>query len=54
MPDLLVLWQLCCWPEREGVKTLIIEKEVKAGGGMWQGGMLMPKIVIEEPANIVP
>lgn len=36
---------------REGVKTLIIEKDVKAGGGMWQGGMLFPKIVVEEPAN---
>ena len=36
---------------REGIKTLIIEKDVKAGGGMWQGGMLFPKIVVEEPAN---
>ncbi len=38
---------------REGVKTLIIEKDVKAGGGMWQGGMLFPKMVIEEPANLL-
>src|SRR3989338_4704833 len=37
---------------REGVKTLIIEKDVKAGGGMWQGGMLFPKIVVEEPSSI--
>ena len=37
---------------REGVKTLIIEKDVKAGGGMWQGGMLFPKMVVEEPANL--
>ncbi len=37
---------------REGVKTLIIEKDVKPGGGMWQGGMLFPKMVIEEPANL--
>ena len=37
---------------REGVKTLIIEKDIKAGGGMWQGGMLFPKLVVEEPANI--
>ena len=36
---------------REGVKTLIIEKDIKAGGGMWQGGMLFPKLVVEEPAN---
>lgn len=35
---------------REGVKTLVIEKDVKPGGGMWQGGMLMPKIVVEQPA----
>ena len=35
---------------REGVKTLLIEKDIKAGGGMWQGGMRMPKIVVEEPA----
>lgn len=38
---------------REGVKTLIIEKDVKAGGGMWQGGMLFPKMVVEEPANLL-
>lgn len=36
---------------REGIKTLIIEKDIKAGGGMWQGGMLFPKIIVEEPAN---
>lgn len=38
---------------REGIKTLIIEKDVKPGGGMWQGGMLFPKMVIEEPANLL-
>src|SRR3989338_5525177 len=37
---------------REGIKTLIIEKDVKSGGGMWQGGMLFPKMVVEEPANL--
>ena len=37
---------------REGLKTLIIEKDLKAGGGMWQGGMLFPKMVVEEPANL--
>src|SRR3989338_7824743 len=37
---------------REGVKTLIIEKDIKAGGGMWQGGMLFSKMVVEEPANL--
>jgi sulfide-dependent adenosine diphosphate thiazole synthase len=38
---------------REGIKTLIIEKDIKAGGGMWQGGMLFPKMVVEEPANLL-
>src|SRR3989338_9752396 len=37
---------------REGIKTLIIEKDIKPGGGMWQGGMLFPKMVVEEPANL--
>ena len=31
---------------REGVKTLIIEKDIKAEGGMWQGGMLFPKCIV--------
>jgi thiamine thiazole synthase len=36
---------------KEGVKTLIIERNIKAGGGLWQGGYLFPKIVVEEPAQ---
>ncbi len=37
---------------REGVKTLVLEKDIKPGGGMWQGGMLFPKMVVEAPANV--
>ncbi len=37
---------------REGVKTLILEKDIEPGGGMWQGGMLFPKIVVEKPADL--
>ncbi len=35
----------------EGVKTLIIERTIYAGGGFWQGGYLFPKTVVEAPAN---
>ncbi len=37
---------------REGVKTLILEKDIAPGGGMWQGGMLFPKMVVEKPADL--
>lgn len=33
------------------VKVLLIERSIKPGGGAWQGGMLLPKMVIEYPAN---
>jgi thiamine thiazole synthase len=35
----------------EGLKTLLIERQIMVGGGMWQGGMLFPKMVIEAPAH---
>ncbi|MFQ6136130.1 MAG: sulfide-dependent adenosine diphosphate thiazole synthase [Candidatus Hydrothermarchaeales archaeon] len=35
----------------QGVKTLIIERNIYAGGGFWQGGYLFPKTVVEAPAN---
>ncbi|MEE8358875.1 MAG: sulfide-dependent adenosine diphosphate thiazole synthase [Candidatus Hydrothermarchaeales archaeon] len=35
----------------EGVKTLIIERNIYAGGGFWQGGYLFPKTVVEAPAD---
>jgi len=34
-----------------GVKTTIIERNIKPGGGMYLGGMLMNKMVVEAPAH---
>jgi thiamine thiazole synthase len=34
-----------------GVKTLLIERNIYAGGGFWQGGFLFPKTVVEAPAH---
>jgi len=36
---------------KAGVKTLIIERNIMMGGGMWQGGMLFPEMVVEAPAH---
>lgn len=36
---------------KEGVKTLLVERNIKAGGGFWQGGYLFPKIIVESPAE---
>jgi thiamine thiazole synthase len=36
---------------KEGIKTLIVERNIYAGGGFWQGGFLFPKTVVEAPAN---
>ena len=36
---------------KSGLKTLIIERNIMMGGGMWQGGMLFPKMVVEAPAQ---
>src|SRR5450756_1433058 len=39
---------------REGVKVAIFERNLHVGGGMWGGGMLFPRIIIqEEAADIV-
>lgn len=39
---------------REGLKVAIFERNLHVGGGMWGGGMLFPRIVIqEEAADIV-
>ncbi len=35
----------------KGIKTLVIERDIKPGGGMYLGGMLMNKLVVEEPAQ---
>ncbi len=34
-----------------GHKTVLIERNLYAGGGMWQGGYLMPKNTIAPPAH---
>ncbi|MFC2174971.1 sulfide-dependent adenosine diphosphate thiazole synthase [archaeon] len=34
----------------QGIDTLLVERNLKPGGGMYVGGMLMNKLVVEEPA----
>ena len=34
----------------EGLKTVIFEKKFSPGGGMWGGGMMFPRIVVQEEA----
>jgi len=34
----------------EGVKTAIFERNLWVGGGMWGGGMMFPRIVVEKEA----
>lgn len=35
----------------KGHKTVMIERNLYAGGGMWQGGYLMPKNTVKAPAH---
>jgi thiamine thiazole synthase len=35
----------------EGKKVGIIEKKLSVGGGMWGGGMMLPRIVVQEEAR---
>lgn len=35
----------------KGLKTVMIERNIYGGGGMWQGGYLMPKNTVGYPAN---
>ena len=37
----------------EGVKVAIYEKKVSIGGGMWAGGMMFPRIVVQEEARSI-
>lgn len=36
---------------KAGLKTLILERNIMMGGGMWQGGMLFPEMVVEAPGH---
>ncbi|MBI4361357.1 thiazole biosynthesis protein [Candidatus Micrarchaeota archaeon] len=42
----IAAWKLA----EKGYKTVVMEKNIKPGGGMYLGGMLMNKLVVEEPA----
>jgi len=35
---------------RKGVKTALFEKKLSLGGGMWGGGMMFPRIVVQSEA----
>jgi thiazole biosynthesis enzyme len=35
----------------DGVKVALFEKKLSVGGGMWAGGMLFPKIVVQQEAK---
>ncbi len=35
----------------KGLKTVMIERNIYGGGGMWQGGFLLPKNTVGAPAN---
>lgn len=35
---------------RDGVKVAVFERNLHVGGGMWGGGMLLPRIIIQEDA----
>lgn len=35
----------------EGIKTIVYEKKLSVGGGMWGGGMMFPRIVVQDEAR---
>ncbi|MFP4006081.1 MAG: sulfide-dependent adenosine diphosphate thiazole synthase [Candidatus Hadarchaeia archaeon] len=35
----------------EGIQTVIFEENLSVGGGMWGGGMMFPRIVVQEEAK---
>jgi thiazole biosynthesis enzyme len=35
----------------KGLKVAVIEKKLSVGGGMWGGGMMFPRIVVQEEAR---
>jgi thiamine thiazole synthase len=36
---------------KAGLKTVLFEKKLSIGGGMWGGGMMFPRIVVQEDAK---
>lgn len=36
---------------KEGAKVVVFERKLSVGGGMWGGGMMFPRIVIQEDAK---
>ncbi|RZN41075.1 MAG: thiazole biosynthesis protein [Methanosarcinales archaeon] len=36
---------------KAGVDTVVFERNISIGGGMWGGGMMFPKIVVQEEAR---
>lgn len=36
---------------QKGIKVALIEKKLSIGGGMWGGGMMFPRIVVQEEAK---
>ena len=38
---------------QNGIKTVIFEKKLSIGGGMWGGGMMFPRIVVQEEARSI-
>ncbi|NYT05334.1 MAG: thiazole biosynthesis protein [Methanomicrobiales archaeon] len=47
-PSGLTCAALCA---EKGVKTALIERKLSVGGGMWGGGMMFPRIVVQEEAR---
>ena len=38
---------------KAGARTVVFERNMYVGGGMWGGGILFPKIVVEESAKLL-
>jgi thiazole biosynthesis enzyme len=36
---------------RAGIRTVLFERKLEVGGGIWGGGMMMPRIVVQEEAR---
>lgn len=47
-PSGLTCAALCA---ENGLKTVLIERKLSVGGGMWGGGMMFPRIVVQDEAK---